>query len=140
MVTGKLNFGEKMQVAALQKCQNHMVHLDRAIRIALRTRGTMGIFIQSMLVCALLFASEAAAQIRVDEARIDDRMLIVRGVVSKPGQIVTLDRNFRTRSVRRGQFSFRVRHTPFVCRIELRSGGVQKTVKVGNCVMDNSRG
>jgi hypothetical protein len=93
----------------------------------------------SSFIFVLVFATEAVGQIRVDKARIDDGWLVVRGKVSSRAQLVTMDRKFRTNSKRGGKFDFRVRHTPFVCRIELRSGGVQETVKVENCVMDDMR-
>ena len=38
-----------------------------------------------------------------------------------------------------GVYRFRVRHMPFVCRIEVRAGGVQEVSKVDNCVMDDMR-
>ncbi len=92
------------------------------------------------LLVALAMSGEALAQLRIDEARIDEKgYLIVRGAVAGRGQRVTLDRKFITRSGARGAFSFRVRRIPLVCRIEVRAGGVQETAKVENCVMDDMR-
>jgi len=83
---------------------------------------------------------EAAAQVRIDEARLDDNgWLIVRGKVAKRAQLVTLDRKFVTRSGVSGRFQFQVERMPFLCRVEVRAQGVQEVAKVENCVMDDMR-
>jgi len=94
----------------------------------------------AVLFIVFALSSEALAQLSIDEARLDEKgFLIVRGTAAKRGQLVTLDRKFTTRSGAGGIYRFRVRHMPFVCRIEVRAGGVQEVSKVDNCVMDDMR-
>jgi len=84
-------------------------------------------------------ATSASAQIRIDEASFEEGKLVVRGTTQTPRQLVTLDRKFIIRSDMKGKFSFRLRHTPFLCQVMLRAGGVQETAKVEHCVMDDTR-
>ena len=85
------------------------------------------------------FVTDASAQLRLDEARIENGRLVVRGSTQRPHQRVTLDRRFTRQSNSRGMFEFRVRHTPFLCRVTVRAAGEQESAKVDNCILDDRR-
>jgi hypothetical protein len=104
-----------------------------------RRETAMRMTLAAVLLVSFLVATSANAQIRIAEARFEEGKLVVRGTTQTPRQLVTLDRKFSVRSGAKGEFSFRLRHTPFLCRVTLRAGGVEETSKVEHCVMDDTR-
>jgi hypothetical protein len=94
-----------------------------------------------VIAFALAAPSIAAANIRIEQARFEDGMLVVRGEVTlnTPSEVVTLDRKFTVRSGADGKFVFQVRHTPFLCEVSLRTKSFTQSAKVDNCVMNDIR-
>jgi len=83
-----------------------------------------------------------ANEIRINQAHIDDDgMLVVRGeILATPKlQIVTLNRRFTTRSSKDGEFSFKIRRTPFLCRFLVQAKELSQAGKVDNCQMNDMR-
>jgi hypothetical protein len=98
-------------------------------------RTTLGLAFISMA----WLSSAAAQEIRIDQAGFEDGLLVVRGEILaiSQSQTVTLDRKFTTSSSPDGKFSFRIRHTPFMCQVLLQVGGASQSAKVDNCMMDD---
>jgi hypothetical protein len=91
------------------------------------------------LIGVMLLPATAMANLRIDDARFYEGDLIVRGATSGPSQTVTLDGRFTTTSGEDGQFSFQLRHTPFLCTVKLVAGTDSQSAKVADCMMNDRR-
>ncbi|MCC6887881.1 MAG: hypothetical protein IT536_05035 [Hyphomicrobiales bacterium] len=77
----------------------------------------------------------ARAEITVLRAEYAGGVLVVRGETSRPNQIVTLDRRYRTRTNRYGEFRFRIPYLPSDCLVTIRAGQEVRPARVANCDM-----
>lgn len=90
---------------------------------------------------ALAVSTANAAEIRIDRASFHSGLLIVSGalVPKAEAQSVTLNGRFTTSSDTNGRFTFRVQYLPFLCAAVVRMGDVERTRKVDNCIVDDTR-
>ena len=75
----------------------------------------------------------ARAEITVTKSEYRRGVLVVRGETSRPGQRVTMDRRFKTRTDEFQEFAFRVRYLPRDCMVTLRAGYEVRPALVANC-------
>jgi hypothetical protein len=85
----------------------------------------------------LLFAvgiASARAEITVTRAEFAKGRLSVNGETSKPGQWVTLDERFRTRTNEYNEFHFRLNYRPLDCSVSIKAGQEIRPAMVANCL------
>ena len=90
----------------------------------------------TIAVCALAFgfyANPAHARIDVVEARYEAGVLVVRGNSDHPNADVTLERIYKERTGKSGEFLFRVRYRPRGCVAEIRFKDESFSARIANC-------
>jgi hypothetical protein len=85
------------------------------------------------LALAVMVAAPARAEITITRAEYAAGVLVVRGETSEPGQRVTLDGRYRTRTDRFKEFRFRIRYLPRDCTVSIRAGREVRPAVVANC-------
>ena len=88
-------------------------------------------------LCAVLMLlgsiGTAAASIRIDQSHYRDGLLTIVGRTD-PGQTVTLDGKYKTKSDRDGDFTFTEHEKPFTCMSNIRSGGSIYSAVIAGCL------
>jgi hypothetical protein len=84
-------------------------------------------------VLVAVWCSTAYAKITVRQAEYSGGMLLVRGETARPGQTVTLEGRYTTRTDRNRRFQFRVRYLPLDCLAEITAGPELYLVSIANC-------
>ncbi len=97
----------------------------------------MGAFRLPLLACVLMLISPggARAEITITEAEYAGGVTVIRGEVERANARVTLDRRYKTRANRFGQFQFRVRYLPNDCVVDIRAGRDTHPVTIANCFL-----
>lgn len=98
-----------------------------------------GLLVLMALSFVAIGANSASAEITIQVAKFAKGVLTVKGETSRPGQTVTLDRKYRTRTDRNNQFAFHVRYRPSDCIASIRAGTQAHPAVVSNCVRPAGR-
>jgi hypothetical protein len=82
----------------------------------------------------LLFSVGAALAIRIDVARYEDGVTIIRGQ-ARPEQQVILDGKYKTKTDSAGHFEFRQRYKPRYCMASIVAGEDSYDAIVRDCLL-----
>jgi hypothetical protein len=91
-------------------------------------------FLAPLAAVLLLFAADAAHAIRIDVARYEDGVTIIRGQ-TRPEQQVILDRKYKTKADRAGHFEFRQRYKPRYCMANIVAGEDSYDAILRDCLL-----
>ena len=75
----------------------------------------------------------ATAAFVINDARIGQGDLLVRGEVDEPNSTITLDDSFSERTDQQGRFEFRLQYHPATCTVLLKAGQQVRPVVIENC-------
>ncbi len=78
-------------------------------------------------------ATPAQARIQIEAARITGGELWILGSTDEPDAEITLDRQFPTKTDKRGNFEMRVVYHPATCIATLRTAQDERSVVIGEC-------
>ena len=101
----------------------------------------MRIALSLAFILSLWSPKAGAEEIRIDQARFEDGMLVVRGEIipSASESRVTLDGKFTVLTDAHGKFNFNLRHTSFLCNVTLQIASIRHSAKVDGCMMNDIR-